>query len=74
MAWKPVFSPDGRQAAAKVERNGKLTYAVDGRVWNEAAETAWDPVFSSDGRKLMLRTIENGSYIRRVIPVSEIAA
>ena len=73
MAWAPVFSPDGRQAAAKVEKKGKFTFSIDGRLWNGQADAAWDPVFSPDGRKILFRTIENGSYVRRVLSVSDIA-
>ena len=73
MAWKPVFSPDGKDVAAKVEKNGQYTYTVNNRVWSKAVDAAWDPAFSPDGKLLMLRTIESGEYIRRVIPVSGIA-
>jgi Tol biopolymer transport system component len=73
MAWAPVFSPDGRQAAAKVEKKGKFTFSIDGRLWNGQADAAWAPVFSPDGRKILFRTIENGSYVRRVLSVSDIA-
>jgi WD40-like Beta Propeller Repeat len=72
MAWKPVFSPDGRHAAVRAQRNGKYTVAVNDRPWARECEMAWDPVFSPDGSKLLLRTIEGGTYFRRVMPVADI--
>jgi Tol biopolymer transport system component len=72
MAGKPVFSPHGRHLAAKVQRNGKYTVAVDDRLWSRDCDMAWDPVFSPDGDKLLLRTIDGGTYFRRVMPVADI--
>jgi hypothetical protein len=72
MAWKPIFSPDERHLAAKVQRNGKFTVAVDDRPWARDCDMAWDPVFSPDGERLLLRTIEGGSYVRRIMPVADI--
>jgi len=72
MAWKPVFSPDGKDVAAKVEKKGQYTYTVNNRVWSGSCDFAWEPVFSPDGTQLMLRTVEAGNYIRRIMPVSEI--
>ncbi len=71
MVWKPVFSPDGANIAAKVERSGKYTIALNDRLWAHDCEAAWDPAFSPDGTRLLFRTIEDGVYFRRVIPVSE---
>jgi hypothetical protein len=72
MAWKPVFSPNTRDVAAKVEKKGQYTYTVNDRVWSTACDAAWDPIFSPDGTHLMLRTIEAGDYIRRIVPLSDI--
>jgi hypothetical protein len=72
MAWKPVFSPDGNDVAAKVEKKGQYTYTVNDRVWSTACDAAWKPVFSPDGTHLMLRTVEAGNYVRRIVPVSTI--
>jgi hypothetical protein len=71
MVWKPVFSPDGAHVAAKVERGGKYTIALNDRLWPHDCDAAWDPLFSPDGARLLFRTIEEGVYCRRVIPVSE---
>ena len=72
MAWKPVFSPDGKFLASRVEKKGKYTFALNDRVWSRQCEAAWDPVFSPDGNNILLRTIENGNYYRRVLPVTEL--
>ena len=72
MAWKPVFSPDGKDVAAKVGKKGRYTYTVNNRIWSTSCDAAWEPVFSPDGTHLMLRTVEAGNYVRRVVPVSSI--
>ena len=72
MAFKPVFSPDGKQLAAKVEKNGKYTIALNDRLWERQCEAAWDPVFSPGGDRILLRTVEDGAYYRRVLPVEEL--
>jgi hypothetical protein len=72
MAWKPVFSPDGQDVAAKVEKKGRYTYTVNNRIWSTSCDAAWEPVFSPDGTHLMLRTVEAGNYVRRIVPVSSI--
>jgi len=58
--------------AAKVERGGKYTIAVDDHPWPKECDAAWDPVFSPAGDQLLLRTVESGTYFRRVVPVAEI--
>jgi hypothetical protein len=73
MAWQPVFSPDNQYLAAKVEKKGKHTIAVNDRLWTGECDNVWDPVFSPDSRKLLLRSVENGIYYRRVIPVTDFA-
>jgi hypothetical protein len=76
MAWPPVFSPDSRHVAAKVERDGRFHIAVDGVVFDTDYTHLWDPVFSPDGTKLLVRGIEgtgeSAEYIRSVVPVSDI--
>ena len=74
MAWKPVFSPDGNRLAAKVQKNGKYTIAMDDRLWSHQCEAVWDPVFSPDSQKILLKSLEDGSYYRRVIPVTDLAS
>jgi hypothetical protein len=74
MAWKPVFSPDSRHVAAKVEKKGKYTFAINDRLWARECEAVWDPVFSQDGDKILLRAVEDGKYYRRVIPVTELTS
>jgi hypothetical protein len=68
-----VFSPDGSHLAAKVEKGGKYTFAVDGRLWDRQCEAVWDPAFSPDGSLVLLKSLEEGTYFRRVMPVADIA-
>ncbi len=56
-----------------MEKNGKYTIAVNDKLWSKECEAAWDPVFSPDSGKILLRTIEDGTYYRRIIPVSDIS-
>ncbi|KPK15620.1 MAG: hypothetical protein AMK69_27460, partial [Nitrospira bacterium SG8_3] len=72
MAWKPVFSPDGKTVVAKVEKKGKYTFATNDRLWSRDCEAVWDPVFSPDGEKILLRSVEEGKYYRRILPVAEL--
>jgi len=72
MVFAPVISDDGKHVAARVEKDGNHTLAVDDKIWNRTCQAVWDPVFSPDGQKLLTRSVENGTYYRRVIPVSEI--
>jgi hypothetical protein len=41
-------------------------------LWSKECEAAWDPIFSPDSSKILLRTIEDGTYYRRIIPVSDL--
>ena len=72
MIWDPVFSPDGRQVAAKAEKNRKFVIVIDGRIGKHGYDALWDPFFSPDGEKLLIRCIEDGKYYRRILPVSEV--
>jgi hypothetical protein len=55
-----------------VEKNGKFTIAVNDRLWSHDCEAAWDPVFSPEGDKILLRTVEDGTYYRRILPVTDL--
>jgi hypothetical protein len=68
MVWDPIFTPSGDRVAAKVERDGRFAIAVDGKVWSPWYDALWDPVFSPDGTRLLIRAVENGTYIRQVVP------
>ena len=72
MAWQPVFSPTGKAVAAKIERNGKYSIAVNDRVWDKQCDAIWDPVFSPEGDKILLRTLQDDCYTRHVLAVEEI--
>jgi hydroxymethylpyrimidine/phosphomethylpyrimidine kinase len=56
----------------KIERNGKYGIAVNDRLYDQHCDAVWDPVFNAEGDKLLLRTLQDGKYIRKVIPVSDI--
>ena len=72
MAWRPVFSPNAEHLAAKVEIDGKYTIALDDRLWSHTCEAVWDPVFSPAGDHILIRSIEDGTYYRRVVPISDL--
>jgi len=73
MDMQPVFTPDGGRVLAKVERGGRLTYALDGRCWGRSSEALWDPVCSPDGSKVLVRGIEGGQVLREVVPLQTLA-
>jgi hypothetical protein len=70
MVWEPAFSPDGAAVVAKVERAGQYTCVVDGRPWSESFSHLWEPVFSPDSKHLLVRGVQDGSYVRHVVPVA----
>ena len=72
MVWDPALLPDGR-AVAKVERDGRYFVALDGRTWARSFEALWEPVASPDGESLLVRAIEDGKYVRSVVPLTEVA-
>lgn len=75
MAWKPVFSPDSRHVAAKLEKDGRHVILLDGKPFKEDFSAAWDPQFSPDSDKLMIRAVagnaSDSAYIRHIVPLTE---
>lgn len=72
MAYTPVYSPDSKYCAVRVERAGKrFTVVLNGHVFHEEFDQLWDPVFSPEGTMIMLRAVKDGKYIRLVVPVSD---
>ncbi len=51
MVFEPVFSPDSKHLAVKVEKNGAYTYAIDGKVLPHSFDQLWMPVFSPDSKR-----------------------
>lgn len=73
MVWKPIFSPNSQHVAAKIKRdNGKYTVMVNNHVYHHEFDQLWDPVFSPEGTKVLLRAVEDGKFVRIVLPVNEI--
>ena len=76
MAWKPVFSPDSKKVAAKVEKNGHYTIIIDGKPVKKRYDALWNPVFSPDAEKILIKGIEGdpdgGKYFRQVLPLTDI--
>jgi len=72
MVWSPVFSPDSRNVAAKVEKDGCYTIVMNGRSWRRESEALWNVAFSPDGSKVLVCAVEEGKYYRRVMPITEI--
>jgi hypothetical protein len=72
--WVEEFhaSPHGENVAAKAEKNGELHGVVNGKPINRPCDVAWAPIFSPDGMSVLVRSIEQGKYIRRVVPVKDI--
>ena len=50
------------------EVDGRQAYAVDGAGWSPWCDVLWDRVFSPDGTRLLIRAIDNGIYVRQVVP------
>ena len=71
MAWDPVFAESGNAIAAKVERDGKYSLMVNGKLWNKEFDSLWDPIFSPDGDSVLVRALEGSRYVRRVVPLAE---
>jgi len=71
MAWPVVFSPDSRNVATKVEKNGRYTILINGKPFEKDFEAVWCPIFSEDGNKVLIRAIENNSYVRIVADVDK---
>ena len=69
---KPVGKTSNRNLAARVEKNGRYTIAVNDRLWSHECEAVWDPEFSEDSSKILIRSIEDGIYYRRVLPLTEL--
>ncbi len=72
MAWKPVFSPNNRDVAVKIEKNGKFSIVLNDKLWDQTCDAIWDPVFNLDGDKILVRTLQDGKFTRRVISVKEL--
>jgi hypothetical protein len=68
MVWDPVFSPSGEHVVAKVERDGRFAVARDGTVWSPWVDALWQPTFDPTGDRVLLRTVEEGTYLRSVVP------
>ena len=72
MIWNPVFSPCGAHVIAKAERNGRFMIVADGKAVGPQYDALWEPVFSPDGTKILLKYIENDTYCRQVVSVSDV--
>ncbi len=72
MAWPVAFSPDGQNAGAVAEKNGKHYILMNGKPMNRAFDRAWQPTFNEDGSKVMIRAIENNQYVRIVADVNQL--
>jgi hypothetical protein len=72
MIWSPVFSPDSKHLAAKVELPGKrYTVVVNGKPFKQTFDQCWEPVFSPDSRHLLIRAVQDGKFKRIVAGVHD---
>lgn len=69
MAWKPVFSADGRSVAARVRTGSKYAILVNDIHVGGEFDKAWDPAFSPDGTKVLIRAMRNNALLRIVADV-----
>ncbi|MDP3427285.1 MAG: WD40 repeat domain-containing protein, partial [Humidesulfovibrio sp.] len=69
MAWTPVISPSGGHVAVKVERAGRQTLVVNGRVYPREFTKVFEPTFSPDGTKLLIRALDKDAFLRIVAEV-----
>ncbi|MDQ7834639.1 MAG: WD40 repeat domain-containing protein [Humidesulfovibrio sp.] len=69
MAWTPVISATGGHVAVKVEKAGRQTLVVDGRVYPREFTKVFEPAFSPDGTKLLIRALDKDAFLRIVAEV-----
>ena len=63
---------DGKPACTVIPSDGALSMVrYDNRTHSEAFDQLWDPIFSPDSTKLLIRAVQQGSFIRLVLPVVE---
>ncbi|MDO9631797.1 MAG: WD40 repeat domain-containing protein [Humidesulfovibrio sp.] len=69
MAWQPVISANGGHVAVKVEKAGRQTLVVNGRVYPREFTKVWEPTFSPDGTKMLIRALDKDAFLRIVAEV-----
>ncbi len=68
-AFNPIFSPDGQHLAVRVEKCGKYTIVLDGKIYPQEFSGLWDPIFSPESDKVLIRALEGNLFKRIVAPL-----
>ncbi len=71
MIWRPVFSSDSSNCAARVDMGDKQTIMVNGKAFGEEFDECFDPAFSPDGSKVLVKARNGKEYHRIVVDVNE---
>jgi WD40 repeat protein len=72
MVWQPVFNADATCVAAKVEIEKQYGFLINDKLLPFRGEAAWNPEFNPAGTQILLRSIEQGVYVRRVLPIGDV--
>jgi hypothetical protein len=72
MAWDPIFSPDGADVAAKIALGKNYFLALNAKLVLGPFEEMWDPVFSPGGDRILIKCVEEGHYLRKIVPVKDL--
>ncbi len=66
MAWRPVFSADGRHVALRARNAGQYAVIANNQVVATGFDMAWDPAFSPEGDKILIRAMRGNTLYRIV--------
>lgn len=68
-AFKPIFSLDSQHVAVKVEKRGKYTIALDGKIFPQEFSELWDPIFNPESDKVLIKALDGHTFKRIVAPL-----
>jgi hypothetical protein len=69
MVWDPILDATGERVVARVDvGDARYGLATSKGVWSRRFERLWDPCFSPDGERVLVRGVDDGKYLREVVP------
>jgi hypothetical protein len=72
MIWDPVFSPNGKQVAARAIKGNEYFLVLNGKISSLGYTQMWDPIFSPDGEKILVKAVQFGRFYRNIFSIREI--